>query len=368
MPKDVLLVTVECWRRDHADAVDLPAGFDVATGYTPGHYTRPSLAGLLSGQYRAAAAASVTSPTLPEVFRRNGYHTIGISHSPQTSTAFGFDTGFAEWQLVDGGGRGALGRGSHLRERLAEVDTVRRLYRRLKPKHATLSAVQPDAKTVKMACDAMAGVSKPVFAWVHLMDSHRPYGRGDDALPVGYSRRAAHMGEKWPLGSEPANLQEMVAQHYRQGLQRVSGHLGRLVDSVSDDAVVVICGDHGEELGEHGYYFHSGYRRRVVDELVRVPVATRNMSIGREMLGLIDVPPLLMDVLGEDSPADWDGSTSNRQWLTVAPWNERATIRYSAPSTSLVFEDAALPDNLEIEAASRDISEQLEALGYVGAG
>lgn len=62
--RDVVLVTVDAVRRDLVDAMPFVADHDVLTGVTPGHYTRPSLAGVQSSHLRSALQSRVVGPTL----------------------------------------------------------------------------------------------------------------------------------------------------------------------------------------------------------------------------------------------------------------------------------------------------------------
>ena len=61
--EDIVLVTADSVRRDHADALEGLAPLGVETGVTGSHYTRPSLASLLSANYRGAITTEAVSPT-----------------------------------------------------------------------------------------------------------------------------------------------------------------------------------------------------------------------------------------------------------------------------------------------------------------
>jgi tetratricopeptide (TPR) repeat protein len=92
--------------------------------------------------------------------------------------------------------------------------------------------------------------------------------------------------------------------------------VGRLLDglraSSGDRSVIVIAGDHGESLGEHGERYHS---RTLYEGAVHVPLliaAPGLVSPGvrdSEEVGLVDVAPTLFDLLGIEDPDDLDGES-----------------------------------------------------------
>lgn len=360
MSRDIVLITVESLRYDYRHRLPVLNDFEMVKGITPGNYTRPSLAGLLSGRYECALQAGVDGRTLATALSSAGYSTAAVSYSPQTVPDFGFDTGFEKYHSLEGDD-GPLARGSVWRETLSRIGPLRRLHRRLVPKSATLANLPPDGTAVSEAISAYESMHRPRFLWVHLMDSHRPYGRGDEALPDDVGRAAAAATPDSRVRTLSDAQHRMVTERYRAGLRRASGHVRRLTTAVDDDAAVIVAGDHGEELGEDGYYFHGGYRQRVVNTLTRVPVAVRNLDLCRDRLGLIDLPPLVASVAGADIPGEWDGGRDS--WLTVAPWAESVTVAYTAGPKTLVFRGAA-PRTLEQPVASRDVREKLAALGY----
>lgn len=359
---DVLLVTVESLRYDHREYCPVFDDLQTTEAVTMGHYTRPSLAGLLSGQYRGALNGAVEAPSLPSVFRDAGYETIGVSYSPQTVPALDFDHGFSHF-ANDGNEERTLGRGSELRERLGEWRTIRALHRRVAPKHATLRGLPTDDDVVEEALDRYGAAEAPVFLWVHLMDSHRPYGR-DDALPKAIGRKAAAAAPGGISATLTDTEDEEIRYYYRRALERASGYVERLIDGVADDAEIVVAGDHGEELGEDGYYFHGPYRRRVTPTLTRVPLGS-TLDLDTSLCGLVDVAPTLADAVGIEPPDEWDGvhASESRRWLTMAPWAGKASVAYTTPGETIQFHDGD-PSSAEAAVVSAATKSQLSALGY----
>jgi arylsulfatase A-like enzyme len=357
---DILLVTVECVRYDRRHLLGAVDDLQTTEAVAMGAYTRPSLAGLLSGQYAAAAETVPREPTLPATLGDARYATAGFCHSPQCAPALGFADGFETYTHdADSGTRGAW-----WRERLAEWQPIRRLYRRLQPKEATLEAIPPDEEIVDDAISWWQSTDAPRFCWVHLMGSHRPYGR-DEALPTPLGRKAA--------GATPSALtraltdaeRARVIDHYERSIQNVDEHVARLRAAVNDDTVIAVAGDHGEELGEDGYWFHGPYRRRTAHTLTRVPLATQNIEHDSDMAGLVDIAPTLCESVGVSVPAAWDGAhlDQSRQWLTLAPWAGRCSVAWQTDRRTIRFRNAT-PESIREAAVDDDTQRQLEALGY----
>ena len=83
---------------------------------------------------------------------------------------------------------------------------------------------------------------RPFFAWVHLYDPARAL-RGAGALPLALPADHA-------IGAYDAEIATTDAQ------------VGRLLDALEldgrlDETLVVVVGDHGEMLGEHGEQTHG---------------------------------------------------------------------------------------------------------------
>jgi hypothetical protein len=353
--RDILLITIECVREDYVDKCPVFESLDTATGIVTGTFTRPSLAALHSGQFQAAIEGAMPDgPSLATVLHRAGYDTAGFAYSPQVAP-FGFEQGYGRFETVETDS--IIARGSSLRERFGQSKLVRRLYRRRQSKNATLAKVPRDELVVDEALNAWSRMKSPRFLWVHLMGSHRPYGWEDDALPAGVGAKAANAESRNELTREQ---RDEITTHYCHGVKRVGSQAKRIVEEVGD-VVTVVAGDHGEELGEHGYYFHAPYRQRTVDELVRVPVGIRELDIP-DTVGLVDIPDLITSATGVSQPDEWE-SDSTRSWqLSAAPWNGTATVRLQ-DDVDLRLAGVKASDVSNVHESN--FENQLKALGYI---
>jgi hypothetical protein len=184
---DIVFVTADSVRFDHVDAMDYVSSYEVHQGITGSHYTRPSLASLLSSNFQAAIESRATPPTLAGVLERHGYSCIGLSGSPHTDPLFGFDDGFGHrYTNYSEAGR----RGSTARQFFSQFDFIRRLYHRVRPPVAKLENRPDNGTVIDEAIESFNAAPEPRFLWLHLMGTHRPYGLGDRAVPTAIDRKA----------------------------------------------------------------------------------------------------------------------------------------------------------------------------------
>lgn len=367
---DIVLVTAESVRYDHVDAMEYVSSFDVSLGITGAHYTRPSLASVHSSSVRAAIQTRVVEPTLAETLRAAGYTCIGLSTSPQADERFGFDVGFDTYDnYVEPTARGSI------LERIAfDYDLVGRAFNRLFPRHERRADVPTDRDVLARAVEAFDDAPAPRFLWVHMMESHRPYGRDARAISPALDRKAKYSPERL-TDAEAAEIRS----RYRDALARVDRWIEGLLDDLDSDPTFAFAGDHGEGFGEHGYYFHPPQLRRVDDELVQVPVVVDGVDVPGRRLSLLDLAPTLVSTAGIEVPAAWDGndvSTGETDHaVTVAPWRDRATVAWQDFERKLVAADAEVTLDVAGERVSTERTEvddemrrHLRDLGYVDAG
>jgi arylsulfatase A-like enzyme len=365
--RDVVLVSADSVRYDFVEAMPFVSDLSRHRGITGAHYTRPSLASLLTASYRGAIESRVTSPTVAEAFSDLGYTTIGLSSSPHTDRRFGFDLGFDVYEHYSEAGN----RGNPLRQFASQFDLIRRAYHRVRPPHAKLSNRLPDDELIDGAIGAFNAESGPRFMWLHMMGTHRPYGLGEDAVPKSIDRKALFAPEKLTDAE-----QETIEERYRDSLSRVDAEIERLIEEIdTEDPLIVFTSDHGDEFGEDGHYFHQPQRRRVADPLTTVPVSTNDLSLP-EPLSLLDIGPTLLSAVGGDPPAAFDGQdvrgAPREHALTIAPWHDTATVAWQDFETKIVSRDADVSlerggETLEVERGDvdGDLKQQMRDLGYV---
>ena len=156
----------------------------------------------------------------------------------------------------------------------------------------------------------------PTFLFVHYWDPHTPYGPRPpyDTLHYQPGSGPVDMAEVRAIYPEyyDAFLAEMHLEHddyayvvaqYDGEISQVDAQVGRLLDGVPDDAIVLLVSDHGEAFGEGGLYFdHHGLYDAVtrITMMLRVP----GEPAGRtdRMMSTEDVLPTLCALAEIDLP------------------------------------------------------------------
>lgn len=144
--------------------------------------------------------------------------------------------------------------------------------------------------------------ARPFFLWVHGFEPHEPYEPAPEFLAL--AQGDPYLGEVAALDTAVGLLLEQLERE--QGL---------------DHLLLIVAGDHGEMLGEHGERTHSVlcYERALrVPLLVRLPAAERAGERVASPVALTDVLPTVLDTLGLAIPAGLDG----RSLLAPEPGRE----------------------------------------------
>lgn len=113
---------------------------------------------------------------------------------------------------------------------------------------------------------------------------------------------------------------------------------------LADSTAVVVFGDHGEAWGEHKVYFHG---QNLTEEQIRVPlviaVPGKKPVVSDDEVGLIDVGPTLIDILGLSVPSQLHGRSllPAIEGLALSP---RPIFSELLPSTATPDHEVAMVD------------------------
>jgi arylsulfatase A-like enzyme len=338
MQPNVLIVVLDAARRDALEPYGAPAGSTPTLAqlgrrgralpdvYATACWTVPSHTSLFTGLMPRAAGlsragspgeasamlAAYTDRTLPEVMRRAGYSTGGVSANVWVSASSGFDSGFDDFEFVDSG-RDARFHEQGLRARLAWLVEAAR-------GRVDDGAVAARAMLDRWVAD---GDRRPFFWFVNLVECHSPYlpPRPYGGVSVLDRVRAAHAAQFhynldaiWRAcvgGFEvPPEALELARRLYRGAIRYMDDWLAALMErldeaGVLDDTLVLVLSDHGENFGEGGLLTHA---LSLDNRLIHVPfVAAGPGSDGAEITSLASVPPLVARAAGLDEHPWHDG-------------------------------------------------------------
>jgi choline-sulfatase len=312
---NVVLVTLDTTRADHLgcygdgeastphiDAV-AAGGARFDTAITPVPITLPSHTTILTG--RSPASHGVHDnvldrlpdgvPTLAVLLGRRGYDTAAFIGAAVLDHRFGLARGFDRYDddLIAG-----------MKER------------------NPLSFVERRAENVtRPAVEWLAahGTERPFLLWAHYFDPHMDY-----AAPAPFGERFAER----PYDGEIAYVDHWV---------------GDLLDAVARHengrpTLVVVVGDHGEGLGEHGEQTHGLF---LYDSTLRVPLLMRFPDripagvVVPDLVSTVAILPTILDLVGVPAP---DGLGAG----SLVP------LLHGSPATDAkpIFLETLLPKNL----------------------
>jgi choline-sulfatase len=155
--------------------------------------------------------------------------------------------------------------------------------------------VRRDGALVLRAANAWLGAhrSQPVFLFIHLFDLHAPYR----LRPSAGSNEPETAGYDAELG-----YVDQILGHFRQSL---------IDNGWWKKSLVVVIGDHGESLGDHGELSHGYF---IYESTLHVPLLIhwpdgmpKYPERASEPGGLIDVAPTILDAIHVAPPASFDG-------------------------------------------------------------
>ncbi len=125
-------------------------------------------------------------------------------------------------------------------------------------------------------------------------------------------RRYGNIPDEGTLSEEKAK--ELIHGYYAS-VSFIDAQIGELLDTLErlelfKNTLVVLWGDHGWNLGEHGLWCkHSNYETSTRTPLIiKVPGVT-NGKTSESLVGLIDVYPTLANLVSDSIPSNLDGES-----------------------------------------------------------
>jgi arylsulfatase len=303
-PRRIFFITVDTLRADHLGAygyrrqtspyLDQLAKrsvvFDWAVVQWP--KTGPSFASIFTGKYPHSTGlthqAAITIPdaylTLPQFLKNQGFTNVAVNANGVLNADLGWNRGFDEYLET----RTAFKQAADTPQDYRNTMNARRVNELALP---LLEKHRGDDR---------------LFAWIHYCDPHTPYllppgvdnpfladSAAADPTPVDFTTgEGVQIGDHTQLGFYTAQYDAnvMVVD------QAVAALMGKLEElRLLDDALVIFTADHGESLGEHGYFL--GHGRLPYNPTARVPLFLwrKGIAPGRvaRPVELLDLYPTL---------------------------------------------------------------------------
>jgi len=282
---NVVVITIDTLRADHLgcygykqirtpniDALAAEsARFERA--YTPVPVTLPAHTAIFTGTYPTLSGMhdfsgnklNATQPTLASVLKQQGYVTGAVVGSAVLDSRFGLNRGFDFYY-------------DHFDFNRLQESNLEEMER-------------PGNVVADVALDWLdKNHAGKFFLWMHLYDPHYPY-----RPPAPYNDQYKDR----PYDGEIAFADEQV---------------GRLISYLKAkdlyrNTLIVLTGDHGESLGEHGEKTHGFFIYNAtlhVPVLVHLPGTTAASSVS-ELASLTDVMPTVLQAVNVAVPAEVQG-------------------------------------------------------------
>ncbi len=296
--RDILLVTIDTIRVDHMSAYGYPYSTTPylekfsknATRFlqalTPVPLTLPAHVTLLTGllpqkhgvRDNIQEHLSSTFVTLPELLKKKGYLTAAFVSSAVLKASTGIARGF---DVFDDEMTQKLLTGPEANERVAE-ETLQRV----------LTFLSRQSQT-----------PQPLFLWVHFFDPHAPYFQHQEFLP-----------QLDPYDSEIAYVDKAIEQLINAWSQSHAG-------------LIIITGDHGEALGDHGEKTHGVF---LYNEVVHIPLFmkmnnVKHVRIQPSIVSLADIFSTVLEFAGIKIPE----STWGKSLIPLLTSYEQKTLHRS---------------------------------------
>lgn len=275
----VVLVTLDTTRADRigafgGTAVPTPnldgvahEGTIAAEAVSQVPLTLPSHATIMTGRYPASHGVRHNGiyrlrpeeETLAEHLKAAGFETAAFVGAYVLNRGFGIEQGFDHYDDVP------VDRFAEGRDQIFE---------------AQRSADQVNA-AVDRYLDARKGNGR-LFLWVHYYDAHEPY-----APPESPKRTLVGRGYDREISYVDACFGDLLRELRAKG--------------ILDNALLVVAGDHGESLGEHGEKTHGIFLYRATLHVPLILRAPGLIPAGRTIRGpveLADIAPTIVDYLG----------------------------------------------------------------------
>lgn len=289
----------------------LPAHASVFTGQYPSRHGAHLAGGWLAGQSidgrrNVAYPLADDRTTLAEILRDRGYQTAGIAANfSYLYRDFGVAQGFGRWEDAPG--------------ILLKIDpaVVRFARATLAPSFALKPfRTAPDVTTAALDWLDHAPAGRPAFLFVNYMEPHQPwlapppYDRWVQGIPdaARLARENVYTHEVRAFGK---NETDFITANYDGQLAAMDAGFAALVDGLKargryENALIVVFGDHGDLLGEHGQIGHMG--RMLYEGLVHVPLLVKYPGTdhrrGTEAnpVQLVDILPTVARIAGAPIP------------------------------------------------------------------
>ncbi len=297
---NVILLVVDALRPDHMGAY----GYDRATtpfidslithgkalkvdnGFSTCSESICSLVSILSGRYRKEFSHS--NVNLNGVLKANGYNVQFILSADHSWS--GLNTYYPPYD--------------HYFDGTSETD-----------------GVQYNLTDDRAVISELRGVKDhegPTFFYLHLMSAHLSSARKGEFIKFRPYENSSNWYYKLPfINAGDTSTQQLKINRYDNGVVEADYRVKEIFSILEskgylDNAVIWITSDHGEAFSEHGHYGHG---KSLYQEELSIPMVIVDSKLdfynNTVAAAQVDIAPTIVDRLGIDVPAEWNGRSLN---------------------------------------------------------
>lgn len=172
--------------------------------------------------------------------------------------------------------------------------------------------------------------NKPLFIWIHYIDTHTPYSAPEEYFKIFENDRFYKDNDKIlqlnPSNSSPYESKGYIPQItfrkdkfslnyyialYDAEILYTDFHIGRLLKNIKANTLIILTADHGESLGEHNIYFHH---ENMHDEILQIPLIikdNRYFKGGKKISTVVSSIDIVPTILNKVNPL-WYSLNRNR--------------------------------------------------------
>ncbi len=193
---------------------------------------------------------------------------------------------------------------------------------------AGVSRQYPSSTTLEAEFNTFG--NKKFFLWLAVGGAHWPYGASATNVFAQKDYNGFFKGKNLDWGEfrniynniiypsktrlQPADIQYVIDQ-YDNGVRSFDDFLGEIIDQLKNrnllnNTILIVESEHGEDLGEHGYFAHYD----VLDTQTHTPLfiyvpQIKNLRQLSSLAGSVDVLPTILELLGETVPQNVQGKS-----------------------------------------------------------
>lgn len=288
-------------------------GVSFRNANSPATWSLPAHASLFTGHFPSSHEGHDETrfldsrlPTIASTMASYGWQTLAFSANPYISDTFGLTRGFDYNDKAWKSGEGAR-----------QFSFVYRLADKL----GFAAEDKGGSEVVKNIRDWWAdrpADDPPAFVFVNFLEAHFPFQQLPDQYLRAYAKQpfsqladasqtafGVQFGRQL-TAEEQARIGPMLLDMYEGGVRYTDALVGEVIDEWRkrgklDDTIVVVLGDHGEMMGEHGAFGHvtSLYQPDLhVPYTIRYPKRIEAGQVVDTPVTTLTVSPTILDLTG----------------------------------------------------------------------